>query len=273
MAPKPTSRTDVNTDGASMTRVLEKIESQTKLIKELQVSHQTQITQSQEHANQLQALKSDFDKQLSEFKIDMKKIHDDSINKLTAELNKMQKENAELRNRLNDMDAMKVSSNIVLSGKSIPAATPNENVSKTAKDALKKHFNLELSEGDITSITRITSKATNDNSQKPKNCNLLLRVRDDTVKKKIISNSKKVKSKNLYANEHLIKSTLDKLIKLREEKDKKRLHSVYTKQGLLYVRKKNNSDELRIRNEEDFQKLMNEISVAAGIEGIRESAA
>lgn len=195
-------------------------------INEVKLDAKNQINEVKlQHELQIERLKSDFE----EYKRETQKQLIDMEEQCNQKVMKAQKK----VKRIHDFEASKISASVVLSGTGLTSYTDGENATEVAMNAIKNHLKLNLREGDIRSAYRLGDPKKNEKA------NMVLQVNHEGVKINLISGSRKMKCKDLSANEHLSKSTANLVRRLRKVKSQNpnSLASVFTRDGIIYVKK------------------------------------
>lgn len=205
-----------------------------------------------EHQIQVERIISMYEAKFTDYKKEVKKQFTDLEAQCNQKVKKLQDENSSLIKKMHDLEASKISASVVLSGNGLDSYTEGENATAVALKAIKDHLKLIMQEGDIRSAHRLGD------TKKNAKANIVLNVSHEGVKINLINASRKMKCKELSANEHLTKSTVTLVRRLRKVKreNANSLRSVFTLDGIIHARIHDVKGSTIIRDEDDLTNFL-----------------
>lgn len=140
---------------------------------------------------------------------------DAKINNLEQQISALKKENADLSERLDEVENYERRDTLILSGEGVPHAETGENAKERVKSIIKEKLKCELGNDDLVAAYRIGKKPL---SQQPDKRNLMVKFRQRNVRDDILQAGRTVKPQGLYVNENLTASRSKILFALRRAK-------------------------------------------------------
>ena len=139
------------------------------------------------------------------------------VDQLELQVSKLKRENSEMMNRMDELEADQRDSSLIISGKSVPGYVNGENVSSVARDLLKSKLNYELPLTSITSAQRLGRKPASQASDvRP----ILLKLQHHSIKYDLRRAARTVKPANIFINDNLVPRRAKILRVLRAAKKK-----------------------------------------------------
>lgn len=143
------------------------------------------------------------------------KLKDERIKTLEDGVSKLEKENRELKDRIEEVEAYQRADTVIISGKQLPPSKHGENVSSVVQELIKAKLNYVLRPDDISRAYR-TGRATL--SQSPDKRNIVVKLEHRHMKDSILQACKTSKPQDLYINESLTPGRAKILFTLRSAK-------------------------------------------------------
>ena len=123
----------------------------------------------------------------------------DEIDGLKTDVTQLNTRIRKLEDKLDEADAYQRRETVILSGKDIPAATPNENCNAVLMKLLQDKLDVNISENDVSTAHRLGRKREN----VPDHRSLIVKFCRRDVKHLTIMASKQKKNPRLYVSESL----------------------------------------------------------------------
>ncbi|CAG5001597.1 unnamed protein product [Parnassius apollo] len=213
-----------------------------KEINSLQQSVQFNADQQDEQAKKIETLA-----------VDTKKTRE-----IEMEIVKIKQQNMQLQSQLNSSEQRERLSNIEIVG--VPECK-SENLQDLILN-IRKHIGVDIPPNDILQVNRVSPKIKLQGRPRV----IIAKMRTRLLKDNIISRDRKARitsrdidvtgeSRPIYINEHLTSFNKQLLKKCKELAKIKQHQFVWVKNGLIFVRKNDNSPALKIISEEDLKKL------------------
>ena len=130
-------------------------------------------------------------------KIDKK---DEKISQLEEEVNVLNRRLQNLEEKMDDQDAYERRDTLILSGKKIPATTPDENCPELVTKLINENLGVVLKTTEISVAHRLGSPSA---SQRPDRRRVIVKFCRRDVKTDILSSARRVKAADFYVNESL----------------------------------------------------------------------
>ena len=192
----------------------------------------------------------------------------DRLDSIDSRFERSEQENLILQRKVNDLEervesleAMHRPDNIILSGSSLAELpSPNGNDFLNAIiDLLKRSMNYELNHSKVEAAYRLGSKPS---LQAPDRRNILVKLKEDGLKRDVIAAFKSAKPTNLYVNEDLTPLKASMLYTMRRAKKRfpDKVVGSGSRDGRIYILFKTPDPNARpqrifVRSEEQFEEL------------------
>lgn len=184
------------------------------------------------------------------------------VNDLQLRVNKLEKENVNLNNKIDELEQQQYVNDLVISGdivkntfKKVPNSEPAYDHSKwVVKNILTKQCGLSKDDYIVREAVKIIPK---ENKEKR---SIIITVDDSDSKHAIMGAIVKKKSKTLAVNERLTpkrRGLVNDLLKLRKTSTTK--CKVFSKNGIVQIKFEGEDFPRKIRSESDIKKLMNKL--------------
>ena len=180
-----------------------------------------------------------------ELRRDIQKVEDNQNEKNQ----KFQEENSDLRQSVNEQEEALYSKKIILCGNAIPEFSEGESPLNIARKVIHDNLRIRV-DGRITNAIRFDPPPT-DNGRPP-NPKILMEVNTIGTKRHIVDTALQVRSTDLFINELLPKKTNEMFYKLRKLKKERKIAVLYTKDGVIKVRKTREGTLYKIRTKGDL---------------------
>lgn len=169
---------------------------------------------SEEGKTIVHLLTNKFEKAVQEIK-NLIAIKDAKISELERDLITLKKENVDLRDRIDDVEASQRNDTVVMSGDLVPDGSPNEATTEVFAGVIKEHLKIKMAPEDVCDAFRVGRRTLKQGSDRR---NILIKLRHSKVKSNLITSCKTVKPKGLYINESLTPQRSAILYALRQAK-------------------------------------------------------
>ena len=162
------------------------------------------------------------------------RIKDEAIEKLQEDNKALHARVEKLEEQLDDQSAYERRDTLIISGKSIPTATPNENVSEIVCKVAHDVLHHEISASDISVAHRIGPKPL---SQRPDNRKIIVKLCRRDVKSTILGAARRMKSPDLFVNESLTpqRQTISFALRRAKKRFPSKISGTTTTDGRVFV--------------------------------------
>ena len=232
-----------------------KLEFNTKIHELEEKFRREQNDMTRKYEKKIADVETQFSHRLSE--------QDDKIRELATELNSR---NTELQHMKSEMliqrknNAEKLSQNLVLSGKQIPAASPHEDLTRTAVDIIKSSTKYPIKLEEIISTERfgkIPAVGAEDRR------GILVKLHSKQTKEQIVTNNISTRTPDLFINELLTREVSELYRELRKLKRDHSSHIaiLHTKDGIIRAKKTRTGRRFDIFTREDLDNFKKAVGI------------
>ena len=132
--------------------------------------------------------------------LDFVQEYDEKLEGLRSEVSTLEKKVSTLEEKIDENEAYERRDTLILSGKSIPHGSPNENSLEVVRKVLNDHLQYVLSPTDVSTAHRLGKKPV---SQRLDNRSIIIKFCRRDVKLDLLSAARRVKPQELFLNESL----------------------------------------------------------------------
>ena len=277
-------QSDTNNQMANMNKIMSEIEDKVSKLEDRMSEQDDKINKQDDKMNKLEEKINSVLSQQSETeqKIKVERIKTDVTQDIRQDINQivdqriqetMQavRENVkETNKKMTDfknvmqqekikLEATSLQTQIIISGHNIPAETIQEDTLQIAKNLMQDHLQ-RTDRGLIKNARRF--KFGNDTRRRQTNRSIIIETPTVYEKRDIIHEAIRQRPEGLYFNEMVPQQINSLLYRLRKLKKQKKLSSVFTRDGIIKVKKSQTGKTYDIVTEEDLHRFLQE----AGIE-------
>ena len=217
---------------------------------------------SQENRNdvnlKIERLKSDMHDDIMKKVEASMKIHQEKLDQALSDIQTLKNSFRQVQVK---SEASQYQTQIIISGRSIPPESENEDVLQVAKNLIKEE--LRRSDRDLIVSARRFKPSNNSRASS----SIVIETNSRDIKNDIIRTAVNIRPKDLYFNEMLPREINNLLYKLRKiKRDSGMISKLHTKDGVIKARKTNTGKCYNILTEEDMETFLREAGIEAAVE-------
>lgn len=192
--------------------------------------------------------------EIESLKKEVKYLKEENV-KIKSENDKNIAENEEKERNTTLVEAEKIAENIILSGTSIPDHHGNEDIVNVAIETLRNNTNVNVNRSDFAHAYRPKKKMQNGYVYDKK---IVIKFHSKTTKRDTVQSNFTAKPSGLFINEQLTKTVDEIHYQLRKLKKSHagKIAVLYTKNGVIRVRKTKQGSLYSILTTKDFNKFI-----------------
>ena len=169
---------------------------------------------------------------------------------------KLQEQYHDVRQSVNEQEEAIYSKKIILCGNAIPEFREDESPLTIAQSVIHDNLRIRVN-GCITNAIRFEPPPTAGGRRpNPNPKKILVEVNNIGTKRHIVDTALQVKSRDLFINELLPKRTNEMFYKLRKLKKERKIAVLYTKDGVIKVRKTKEGTLYKLRTKGDMDDFL-----------------